>query len=107
MNRPSSARRLAATLALALASPHALPRDLAVESKASSCNACHGPGGRSVAGIPALAGRPAEQLYETLLAFKNNRRPTLVMHQHAKGYSDAELRAIAEFFARQRAEGQP
>lgn len=73
--------------------------DIAV--KAASCNACHGPYGRSEAGIPPLAGRPAKELNDALVGFKAGSRPAYVMQQHAKGYRDDELRAIAEYFAAQ------
>lgn len=69
---------------------------------AASCAACHGTGGQSTGGIPPIAGRDAEVIYRTLLAFKNNQRPAAtVMHQHTRGYTDEELRHIAQHFAQQ------
>lgn len=69
---------------------------------AATCSTCHGPDGRSAhSAVPSLAGRDATELHQTLLSFKNGQRPATVMHQHAKGYSDAELRSIAAWFARQ------
>ncbi len=39
-------------------------------------------------------------LYAALAEFKNNRRPAAtVMHQHAKGYTDDELKRISRHFA--------
>jgi cytochrome c553 len=35
-----------------------------------------------------------------MLAFKNGSRPATVMHQHAKGYSEDELKRITEYFSR-------
>jgi sulfide dehydrogenase cytochrome subunit len=71
---------------------------------ASTCAACHGSDGRAQGAIPAISGRDAEQLYRTLLEFKNGQRPAAtVMHQHAKGYTDDELRRIAQAFAAQAA----
>ncbi len=102
----TNGRLLRAPLALAVAGlaimPAAAAHDIAAASRAASCNACHGPAGRSIAGIPPLAGRPAQELYEMLLAFKTDRRPSFVMGQHAKGYTDEQLRAIAEVFAREK-----
>ncbi len=67
---------------------------------AASCAACHGTDGRTQGDVPAIAGRQAEDLLRTLLEFKNNQRPTAtVMHQHTKGYTDDELRRIAQMFA--------
>lgn len=67
---------------------------------AASCAACHGTDGRGQGAVPPIAGRDAEQLLRTLLEFKNGQRPAAtVMAQHAKGYSDEELRRIAQVFA--------
>jgi cytochrome c553 len=44
---------------LTAAGPAVAAADLSVALKAASCNACHGPGGASIAGIPPLAGRAA------------------------------------------------
>jgi len=52
--------------------------------------------------MPPLAGRKADELLSIMLAFKNGSRPATVMHQHAKGYSDDELKRIVEYFSRVR-----
>lgn len=67
---------------------------------AASCAACHGTDGRAqVAAVP-LAGRDAELTYRALIELKTGQRPAAtVMHQHAKGYTDDELKRIAAFFA--------
>jgi sulfide dehydrogenase cytochrome subunit len=41
-------------------------------------------------------------MLKNLLDFKEGRRPATLMHQLAKGYSDAELKAIATYFAAQK-----
>ena len=76
--------------------------DLQARGWAASCAACHGTEGRAVGAMPVLAGRPKEALYEALKAFKEGSRPATVMHQHAKGYSDEQLKRIAEYFAKQK-----
>lgn len=76
--------------------------DLQARGWAASCAACHGTEGRAVGAMPVLAGRPKEALYEALKAFKEGSRPATVMHQHAKGYSDEQLKRIAEYFAQQK-----
>ncbi len=48
----------------------------------------------------SLAGAPKEELLEILLAFRHGKRPATVMQQLAKGYSDAQLELIAEYFSR-------
>jgi cytochrome subunit of sulfide dehydrogenase len=67
---------------------------------AAACSACHGTEGRSPGAIQALAGRDADTLYRALIEFKTGQRPAAtVMHQHTKGYTDDELRRIAQVFA--------
>jgi cytochrome c553 len=66
---------------------------------ASSCMACHGTDGRAEGTGLKLVGKSEAQLHEALLAFKQGRRTASIMHQHAKGYSDDELRRIARYFA--------
>ncbi len=74
-----------------------------IASMAASCAACHGTGGRVVAGsaVPGLAGRPAPELAKTMGEFKSGQRPATVMHQIAKGYGDAEIAALADYFSKQ------
>jgi cytochrome c553 len=68
---------------------------------AATCAACHGTDGRGEGSIPAIAGKDAEQSYRALLEFKNNQRPAAtVMHQHAKGYTDDELKRLAQYYSR-------
>ncbi|MGY0196750.1 c-type cytochrome [Leptothrix sp. BB-4] len=74
--------------------------DRAARTWAATCLTCHSNDQRAPGAIPLIAGRDAETLYRTLLEFKNGQRPAAtVMHQHAKGYSDDELRRIAQALA--------
>jgi cytochrome c553 len=110
MNHRRSSRRstvwawpLLALLPAFLSTPaaaQASPPDRAARSWAATCMTCHTPDPRAPGSIPPISGRDAGTLYQTLLAFKNGQRPdATVMHQHAKGYSDDELRRIAQALA--------
>ena len=72
-----------------------------MRSLAANCAACHGTGGRAAAGssVAALAGR--NDIVEVMRAFKEGKREATIMHQIAKGYSDAEIAALAEYFSKQ------
>jgi len=50
--------------------------------------------------IPRLAGRDRAELVRQLTAFKQGTLRATVMDQIAKGYSDEELAALADYFAR-------
>ncbi|MCS7100290.1 MAG: cytochrome C [Burkholderiaceae bacterium] len=94
---------MAALAAVGCGGAAAQPASLRSAMMAASCNACHGPDGASIAGIPPLNGRPAEELAKIMLDFKYDRRSGTVMNRHMRGYSDEELRAIAAEFARAKA----
>lgn len=83
------------------AAPMATAADRQAESWAASCAACHGTGGYSVGGMPALAGRPASGVLTRLRAFRAGEGEPTLMHQIARGYSDVELARIATVFAAQ------
>ena len=67
---------------------------------ALSCAACHGTGGVSPGAIPSLKGKSARYLIERLQAFRDDRRPSTVMNRLARGYTDAEIEAMARYFSR-------
>ena len=77
--------------------------DKGVRSMAATCAACHGTQGRAASGssVAGLAGRPAESIVDAMKAFKDGKREATVMHQIAKAYSDAEINALAAYFAGQ------
>lgn len=67
----------------------------------STCLACHS--GNTVdsnnATIPNLSlGYPGFLIDSQMKAFRDGTRPATVMGRHASGYSDAEIKAIADFF---------
>lgn len=63
-----------------------------------SCSSCHGTDGKSVGIIPPIYGKSSEYLEAALKAFKSGERYSTVMSRHAKGYTDDEIRLIAEYF---------
>jgi cytochrome subunit of sulfide dehydrogenase len=69
---------------------------------ASACAACHGTQGHSVGGTPSLAGLDSMYFTEQMRMFKQGKRPSTVMMQHASGYTEEEIRLLAEYFAKQK-----
>jgi cytochrome c553 len=63
---------------------------------AATCTGCHGPGGHSAGEIPSIYGKTETQIAQAMTEFKTDRRPATVMNRHAKGFSDAEIAAIAK-----------
>jgi cytochrome c553 len=75
-------------------------QDTAARNLAASCALCHGTGGRSVTkDVGPLAGLPREHIATQMRAFRDGNRPASVMHQIAKGYSDAQIDALAAWFS--------
>ena len=96
---------LAALLSLTAVSP-ASAQSPDVRYIAANCANCHGTDGRSAGGggMPGLAGLSAPYFIEQMNAFRNGSRQATIMHQIAKGYTDAQIAAMAQYFAAQKAD---
>jgi cytochrome c553 len=102
--RPGASVLLACVLAgfTATGSPAAAQdaQALQLRALAATCANCHGTDGRAVGeGMPRLAGADAAYLAAQMRALRDGKRPATVMHQLAKGYSDAQIDALAGYFA--------
>ena len=90
----------------AFAASNVTPKGAA--SMAAACAMCHGSGGNPApnSSVVRLASRSAERIVDAMREFKEGKREATIMHQIAKGYSDAEIAAIAKYFEAQRLEAQ-
>lgn len=79
-------------------------KQLYVQSLAATCANCHGTEGRALSGatVPGLAGRSAEELVTQMKAFRSGERKATIMHQIAKGFSEAQTQLLADYFAAQK-----
>lgn len=66
---------------------------------AANCANCHGTDGRSASAVPSLAGQKKEYLIEVMRAYRDGKRSATVMQQLAKGYTDAQIELIADYFS--------
>ena len=89
---------------LALAAFPAAAQDSSSRNLAAGCAICHGTEGRPVkdSQMVPLAGLPAGHIASQMRAFRDGKRPATVMHQIAKGYNDAQIDALAAWFAAQK-----
>ena len=92
-------RRLASALVLALVPAAASAQD--APPGASSCSGCHAPNAAPGSAVPAINGRPAAETAKAMRDFKSGARPATVMGRIAKGFSDGESDAIAQWLAKQ------
>jgi cytochrome c553 len=67
---------------------------------ASACSGCHAPPG-STGAIPALRGRPAEEIAARMRSYRDGERAATVMGRIARGFTDDEIQAIAAWLAAQ------
>lgn len=65
---------------------------------ASACSGCHTANPSVGTPVPRLAGRKPADIIAALAAFKNGQRPATVMDRIAKGFTEEEIRAIAEWY---------
>jgi cytochrome subunit of sulfide dehydrogenase len=95
-------RTLLLVIALA-ASGTAWAQDSTGRNLAAACAICHGTQGKPATGAPLipLAGLPRDHISTQMRAFRDGKRPATVMHQIAKGYSDAQIETIAAWYAAQ------
>ena len=91
----------AALAACAAAAAAQDAKTLHLKALAATCANCHGTAGRAIEGsaVPGLAGMPAAYFSEQMKAFKSGARQATVMHQLAKGYSEAQIEQLAGYFA--------
>lgn len=73
------------------------------EMLGNTCAGCHGTGGNTQGpATPGIAGMASEYFIETMKAYQDGSRPGTVMNRIAKGYTEAEIQAMAKYFAAQK-----
>ena len=70
---------------------------------ASACAICHGTDGHAATKeVVPLAGLPRDYIVSQMRALRDGQRQATVMHQIAKGYTDAQIDALAAWFSTQK-----
>lgn len=73
------------------------------EMLANTCAGCHGTDGSSNGpATPSIAGVTTEYFIESMKAYKEGTRKATIMDRIAKGYSDDEIKAMADYFHKQK-----
>ena len=73
--------------------------EISPDMLANTCAGCHGTEGASKGEAPSIDGFSREYLADTMKAYKNGSRYATVMDRIAKGYSDAQIDALALYFS--------
>ncbi len=84
----------AALIAVALTSP-AAAQSVNAALVAANCAVCHGQGGAGAGDVPSLAKSSAAQIAENMRAIRDGKKPSTIMGRIAKGYTDAQIDAVA------------
>src|SRR5215813_815336 len=69
---------------------------------ASSCSGCHATSMRVASPVPRLIGLDQAQIVKAMQDFRAGTRAGTVMDRIAKGFTDAEIQAIAAYWAAQK-----
>ncbi|MDZ7750594.1 MAG: c-type cytochrome [Gammaproteobacteria bacterium] len=78
---------------------NAAAADASGQMIAAQCNGCHGFEGKSVGDVSSLHGRSAALMSKAMMDFKSDTRQATIMNRIAKGYSDAEIKNLADYYA--------
>ena len=69
---------------------------------AAACSGCHPSAARGPSPVARLAGRDRAEIIKAMQDFRSGARRGTVMDRIAKGFTDAEIQAIAAWWASQR-----
>jgi cytochrome c553 len=69
---------------------------------AAACSGCHPASPRVTSPVTRLAGRDRAEIVRAMQEFRAGTRAGTVMDRIAKGFTDAEIQAIAAWYAQQR-----
>lgn len=67
---------------------------------AQTCNVCHGNQSYISPTMPAIRGVDATTLYTALIELKTDKRPSTIMGRISRGYSDEQLKALADYLSK-------
>lgn len=66
---------------------------------AQACAGCHGQEGAGQGAVAAIAGYDRDQFLTVWGEFRADARPATIMNRIAKGYTEAEVAVLADYFA--------
>ncbi|MGC9457840.1 MAG: c-type cytochrome [Halothiobacillaceae bacterium] len=98
--RSRTFKKLLAALGLLALGSLSAQAEVSGEMAAQTCAGCHGTQGYiSDSAFMPLAGMDQAQFIQAMKSFADGSRPGTLMGPIAAGFSDAEIRAMAEYFA--------
>lgn len=99
--KPRSVQHILLIGGLAAALPASAAGPASPELLTLTCYACHGTKGASAGPIqPTIGGQDAKYMFETLKRYQSGERPSTVMGRLMVGYSDDEMKSIADHLSK-------
>lgn len=86
-------------LTAALAVPAVAQADTRISIMADACNGCHGTDAASPGSMPGFSNKKADAIKKALMEYKAGTKEATIMNRIVKAYSDADLAAMAAYFA--------
>lgn len=72
------------------------------EAMAQQCAPCHGTNGQALTeAMPPLAGMAIEDFEKAMFSYRDGSRDAVIMDRVARGFTDAEIHAMAVWFEKQ------
>ena len=68
---------------------------------AATCANCHGTNGQARGDMKPLAGMSADKIVALFTDYRSGAQPSSIMGQISKGYTDAQIKLVAGYFAAQ------
>jgi cytochrome subunit of sulfide dehydrogenase len=103
-SKRTTTRAAAAALAVVYLFAHVVAAgaaSAAPPSGAAACSGCHPANPKVETRVPRLAGRNPADIVASMETFRSGQKPATVMDRIAKGFTDAETRAIADWLGAQ------
>jgi sulfide dehydrogenase cytochrome subunit len=72
---------------------------LLARSLAATCANCHGTNGHAVGDMKPIAGVPVDKMIAMLADYRSGNQPATIMHQIVKGYTEEQIRLIANYLS--------
>lgn len=66
---------------------------------ADACSSCHGLNGAGGTAIPPIAGLAPDDFVALMRSFQDQSTPATIMNRLARGYNEAEIAALADYFS--------
>ncbi len=93
---------MARALIVVLAWAACAPVSGAPPAGAAACSGCHAATAQAAGAVPRIAGLDAADILRAMQEFRSGSRPATVMDRIARGFTDEEAQAIAEWYARRK-----